>query len=1116
MTILKETLIGSPTQQSFLYCHQYHLQYSTMKTSILILLSCIAIALSAQNNDDSPWKVENFSGLEFRSIGPAFMSGRIADIAIHPQDESVWYVAVGSGGVWKTTNAGNTWTPIFDNESCYSTGCVTIDPSNPSVIWLGTGENVGGRHLSFGDGVFKSLDGGQSWTNVGLESSEHISKIIVHPDDSNIVWVAAQGPLWSKGGERGIFKSTDGGRNWEQTLGNNEWTGATELVIDPRNPDVLYAATWDRHRTVAAYMGGGPGSGLHRSTDGGLTWTKLSSGLPTSNLGKIGLAISPQQPDLLYAAIELDRRKGGLYKSTDKGSTWTKMSNTVSGGTGPHYYQELVACPHNFDRIYLMDVRMQVSDDGGRNFRRVSEQNKHSDNHSLTFKKSDPDYLLVGTDGGIYESFDLAKNWKYFPNLPLTQFYKIAVDDAQPFYNVYGGTQDNSTEGGPSRTDNIQGIQNGDWKVVLNWDGHQPACEPGNPDIMYGQRQQGTLARIDLKRGEVMDIKPQAGPGEPYERFNWDAPIVVSSNKPQRIYFASQRLWMSENRGDKWTALSGDLTRNENRLALPIMGGTKSFDNPWDVYAMSTYNTIANIAVSPMDENLIYVGTDDGLLQMTKDGGKTWKKKEVSSINGVPKRAYVNGIRADLHDINTVYLAMDNHKEGDYKPYLFKSTDGGTTWKEITKGLPKRNHVWRIVQDHIDANLLFIGTEFGVYFSVDGGGQWTQLKGGLPTISFRDLKIHQREDDLICGSFGRSIYIYDDISAFRQISAEQMQSDVSLFDTRDALWYIPRSSIGFRGAQGDQGAGYYVAPNPPYGATLTYYLKEGTTTAKKQRQKKEEKAREKKANIEFTDWDQLDAELTEEQAQLYMVIKNTNGDLIRRIACKDKKGFNRVTWDLRYPSTNLVTLAPQQRGEWDAAPQGILAPPGTYQAHLTKVVDGRDKVLSETITFDVKPLYKSAEGTDIKVASEFWKNYDDLTRETAAFQSQYAQINKKLSALKRAVKNSLLPSDAYSKNLRQLSTQAHQLETQILGSKAKREIGEKTKPTMGDRMFALYIGLSNSTYGPTDTHLDMMDWVQADLKNYKKKLDDINDGISKVAKQIYDAGGPYIEGIEIK
>ena len=1088
-----------------------------MRLSITLFLSLCMLMLSAQSNDTDVWSTENFSGLQFRGIGPALMSGRIADIAVHPEDESTWYVAVGSGGVWKTTNAGNTWKPIFDNESCYSTGCITIDPNNPSVIWLGTGENVGGRHLSFGDGVYRSMDAGETWTNVGLDKSEHISKIIVHPDNSNVVWVASQGPLWSKGGQRGVFKTVDGGANWTHLLGDKDWTGATELEIDPTNPDILYAATWDRHRTVAAYMGGGPGSGLHRSMDGGRTWTKLTNGLPKSNLGKIGLAVSPHNTDWLYAAIELDRRKGAVYKSTDKGSTWTKMSDAISGGTGPHYYQELYACPHNVDRIYLMDVRIQVSDDGGKNFRRLSEKHKHSDNHALVFKKDDPDYLLVGTDGGLYESYDLAENWRFFPNLPLTQFYKIAVDDAKPFYNVYGGTQDNSTEGGPSRTDNIQGIQNSDWKVVLNWDGHQPACEPGNPDIMYGQRQQGTLSRIDLKRGEVMDIKPQAGPGEPFERFNWDAPILISDNQPQRLYFASQRVWVSENRGDKWTAISEDLTRNENRLGLPIMGDVQSFDNPWDVYAMSTYNTIANLAVSPKNEDLIYAGTDDGLLQITTDGGKTWTKKEVSSISGVPQRAYVNDIRADLHDENTVYLAMDNHKEGDYKPYLFKSTNRGQTWNKITKGISDRNLVWRIVQDHEDPELLFIGTEFGIYFSANGGGRWSQLKGGLPTISFRDLKIHKRENDLICGSFGRSIYIYDDISVFRNLSDKQMSADATLFPTRDALWYIPRSDIGFDPGPANLGAGHFVSENPPFGATFTYYLKEGYTSKSEMRKKAEEEARKNKRKATMTDWDALDAEMAEEPSRLWMVIKDGSGNTVRRMACEEKKGFNKATWDLRYPATNMIPLNPPTGvGGNNFAPKGMLAAPGTYTASLMKEANGAETMLSEAITFEVKPLYEPAEGSDMQRVQAFWKDYAQLVRNSSNMQTQFADTEKKLNAVKRAVASSNLSSTAYAATLKETTMQLQNLENKMSGSKAKREIGEKTIPTMGDRLFSLYIGLSNSTYGPTDTHLDLVSWVEADVKTFKQELAGINQQIKQVAKQIVDAGGPYVEGVGVE
>ena len=575
---------------------------------------------------DSAMSAANFAGLKLRGIGPSFMSGRISDLAIHPEDDNVWYVAIGSGGIFKTKNAGVTWTPIFDNQKVYSIGCITIDPNNPHTLWVGSGENVGGRHVAYGDGIYKSDDDGKTWKNMGLKDSEHISKIIVHPKNPNIIWVAVQGPLWSKGGERGLYKSTDGGENWTKTLGDDAWVGVTEMVIDPRNPDRLYAATWQRHRTVAAYMGGGPGTALYKSEDGGDTWEKLKKGLPQGSMGKIGLTISPQNPDVLYAAIELERRKGAVYRSTNRGASWEKRSNAVSGATGPHYYQELYASPHKFDRLYLMDVRIQVSDDGGKTFRILKEEHKHSDNHAIAFRADDPDYLLVGTDGGLYESFDLADNWRFIANLPTIQYYKVAVDDAEPFYNIYGGTQDNNSHEGPSRTDNVHGIRNADWKITLFADGHQSATEPGNPDIMYAEWQEGNLVRVDRTNGNWVYIQPQPLEGENYERYNWDSPILVSPHKPTRLYFASQRVWKSDNRGDSWTAISEDLTRNQNRLTLPIMGSTQGWDEAWDMFAMSNYNTITSLAESPKQEGLIYAGTDDGIIQITENGGESWRK----------------------------------------------------------------------------------------------------------------------------------------------------------------------------------------------------------------------------------------------------------------------------------------------------------------------------------------------------------------------------------------------------------------------------------------------------------------------------------------------------------
>lgn len=1089
------------------------------KLLLLTVLLCGTFILFSQSKTTKDnWSAENFSNLKFRNIGPALMSGRIADVAINPADESQWYVAVGSGGVWKTNNAGNTFTPIFDGEDCYSTGCVTIDPSNDQVIWVGTGENVGGRHSSFGCGVYRSGDGGSTWTNMGLLNSEHISKIIIHPSNSNIIWLASQGPLWSKGGERGIYKSVDGGKTWKRTLGNTDWTGATELVIDHTDPSVLYAATWDRHRTIAAYMGGGPGSGLHKSIDGGETWTKLTNGLPKSNMGKIGLTISPQKSNVLYAAVELDHRKGAVYKSTNSGVSWTKMSDTVSGGTGPHYYQELYACPHNFDRLYLMDVRVQVSDNGGKSFRRLSEKNKHSDNHAIAFKASDPDYIMLGTDGGLYESYDLASNWRFFANLPLTQFYKIAVDDAEPFYNVYGGTQDNSTEGGPSRTDNIQGIDNGDWKVVLDWDGHQPATEPGNPNIVYGQRQEGTLARIDMKTGQVVDIQPQPGADEVYERYNWDAPILVSPHNPTTIYFASQRLWKSENRGDKWTSLSGDLTRNQSRIELPIMGKQQSADNAWDLLAMSNFNTITSISESPVKKDLLYIGTDDGLIHISLDGGANWSKNEVSTVlPNCPKRAYVNNVVADLYDENTVYIALDNHKEGDYRPYIYKSINKGKSWKSISNNLPNRNLVWRIVQDHVDKDLMFIGTEFGIYFTKNGGQKWTQLKGGLPTISFRDLTIHRRDNDLICGSFGRSIYIFDNIEVFRNTNDVVLENEASLLDAGKGLWYIPRSSLGFSAGVGDQGAGYFMAENPAFGSVFTYYLKDGYKTKKEQRQESEkEKAKSENVNT-FPGWDALDQEISDPSDTIWFSIKNTSGVVVRRISGPIKKGFHRVAWDLRYSTPNAIALNPKPRGEWDNAPRGSLVAPGTYTVTMSKEIDGVITDFAGEKSFEVVPLNtNSLQGSAIGVTTSFWKKYDATTRDVTAIQYDLGNTINKVKAIERAIAQTPSSITILSTSYKSIVDKVNKLSSQMYGSATKRKIGEKTHPTIGDRLFAVSRVVGESTYGPTETSKEVLKIINTELIEMNSRLGNINVDINSIAKSILNAGGPMIEGIDVK
>jgi photosystem II stability/assembly factor-like uncharacterized protein len=1069
--------------------------------SIAFVLLLASTNLFAQDNGSPALPDDGFTGLKFRNIGPAFSSGRIADIAIHPENDNIWYVAVGSGGVWKTINSGVTWTPVFDSQPVYSIGCVSIDPGNPSTVWVGTGEDVGGRHVGIGDGVYMSTDGGQNWKNMGLESSEHIARIIIHPDHSDIVYVVAQGPLWKEGGDRGIYKSKDGGEHWKRVLGDDTWTGATDLVVDPRDPDWMYAATWQRHRNVAAYIGGGPGSGLHRSKDGGETWEKLTKGIPASNLGKIGLAVSPQDPDVVYAAIELDRRTGGVFMSTDRGNSWEKQSSAVSGATGPHYYQELFASPHAAGRIYLMDVRIQVSEDHGKTFRRLKEDKKHSDNHAIAFRRDDPDYLLVGTDGGIYESFDLAETWRFIGNLPVTQYYKLAVDDREPFYFIYGGTQDNGSQGGPSRTDNVHGIRNADWFMILGADGHQTATEPGNPDIMYAETQQGGLHRIDRITGEQILIMPQPGEGEGPERFNWDSPVLVSPHNPARIYFASHRVWRSDNRGDSWTSISGDLTRDQERMSLPIMGRQQSWDNPWDLNAMSEYNTITSLAESPLQEGLIYTGTDDGLIQVTEDGGEHWRRMEIGSIKGLPATAFVNDIRADLFDANTVYAALDNHKYGDYNPYIFKSTDAGRSWISIGENLPRKGMVWRLVQDHVKKDLLFAATESGIYFSPDGGPTWIRLKGGLPTISFRDLTIQRRENDLVCASFGRGFFILDDYSPLREVTASGLSKDPTLFPVKDAWQYVPRY------ISGGQGASEYAAENPPYGAIFSYYLPEDIPTLKAERQEKEKKLNKEGQDIPFPGWEQLDAEKLQTPPGIRLIVRDAQGNLVNTIEGKTTKGIHRVSWNLRYASKEGIRLGAE------TAARGSMVNPGAYTVGLVKVVDGASTVLAVPQSFKVKPLRSGAlEGASGEEKMAFKKEIEAFQQDHLATSMELDKSVQRIKAMQAAVLRLDREAGELELRIHKTAEILKEIYSLMNGSPSANEVGESRPPTPGQRLNVAMNGLA-TTYGPTEMHKQNLDTGKSELAKIKQRLADIIDvTLPQLEKELKESGAPWIEG----
>ena len=1042
-----------------------------MKLPVLMLATLTAMSVSArdiksESADSSPLRSETFAGLSLRGIGPAMISGRVADLAVDPSHKSTWYVAAATGGLWKTVNAGTTWSPIFDDQGSYSLGCVTIDPNNPLVIWVGSGENNAQRSVSYGDGVYKSLDGGTTWTNMGLKSSEHISRIVVDPRDSNVVWVAAQGPLWSAGGERGLFVTRDGGLTWSKAFETSENTGVAEVHLDPRNPDVMFASTYQRRRHVWTVINGGPESGLRKSTDGGQTWRQISNGLPKSDIGRIGLAISPADPDTIYAVMDAAGKDGGLYRSTDAGENWEKRSDYVT--SSGQYYNELFADPKVVDRFYSMDTWMQVSDDGGKTMRRVGEKHKHVDNHVLWIDPDNTDHLLAGCDGGVYQSFDRGSTWQWFRNLPLSQFYKVGLDNAAPFYNIYGGTQDNNSVGGPSRTRTTHGIVNSDWFITLEGDGFQTVVDPTDDNIVYSQAQHAVLVRYDRRTGESVDVQPQAGADEPPLRWNWDSPVIISPHQHTRLYFAAQRVFRSDDRGNSWTPVSGDLTRQIDRNQLKVMGRVWGVDAVAKNASTSFYGNIVALDESRMTEGLLAVGTDDGLIQISADGGDSWRK--IDRFPGVPERTYVSRVLFSQHAANTVYAAFDNHKNGDFKPYLLRSTDLGKSWRAITTGLPERGSVYALVEDHVQGSLLFAGTEFGLYFSPDQGQRWIQLKGGMPTTQVRDLAIQRRENDLVAATFGRGFYVLDDYSPLREISAATLSQPGLLFPVKPAFTYAQSAPFGLTG-KGFNGDQFFVAPNPPLGATLTYYLKDEPQTRQQARQKIEKARAEKGEDTPYPSWDALKREDREEPPVVVLTVSDADGQVVRRIEGPVKAGLQRVSWDLRYPTPDPTNLLPVERDPWFPDPAGPLVAPGQYRVSMALRVDGAMQSLGEPQAFAAAPLGgDSLPPADREALLAFQLQTSELQRAALGAVSAAGEAQIRINHLKQALLDAPRADPALAARARELEGQLKDLQVALVGDSVRASKGEPTPSAILSRVSQVIYGHWYSSADATATH----------------------------------------------
>ncbi|MCZ6834124.1 MAG: glycosyl hydrolase, partial [Acidobacteria bacterium] len=940
-------------------------------------------------------------------------------------------------------------------------------PKNPLVVWVGTGENNSQRSVSYGDGVYKSVDGGVNWQRMGLEKSEHIAKIVIDPRDSNVVYVAAQGPLWGPGGDRGLYKTLDGGATWERILEIDDDTGVTDLVMDPRNPDILVAAAYQRRRRVWTLIDGGPGSALYRSNDAGATWDKLENGLPKTDMGRIGLARSPAAPDIIYALVEAAGDEGGFYRSTDGGMNWEKRGDYQS--SSPQYYQEIVADPVEVDRVYSMDTWMMVTRDGGKSFSKVGEKWKHVDNHVLIIDPADTTHLLAGCDGGIYESFDRGATWSFLDNLPVTQFYRGSVDNALPFYNVYGGTQDNATLGGPSRTTSGAGIFNQDWFVTVFGDGFKTQIDPENPRIVYSQYQYGGLVRFDRDNGEIVDIQPQPAAGENGLRWHWNSPLIISPHSAARLYFASNILYRSDDRGASWRPVSQDLTRNLDRNRLKVMGKVQSVDAVAKNTSTSFYGSVVSLSESPLVEGLLYAGTDDGLIQVTEDGGQTWRR--VESFSGVPGSTYVSDLEASVTDADTVYATFDNHKNADFAPYVLVSSNRGRTWRSISGDLPERGSVHSLAQDGEQPDLLFAGTEFGLFFTLDGGDKWIQVKGGLPVIAVRDLEIQRRENDLVLATFGRGFYILDDYTPLRGLTRETLETDAVLFPVKDSWMYMPRFRYGIPG-KAMQGDGFYMAANPPFGAVFTYYLKEKLSTREEQRQEMEKETGESGGELTYPSWDELRAEDREEEPAVILTVRDEDGQVVRRLTGPVSTGFHRVAWDLRYPAADPVSLEPPPAdpAPWDEPPQGPMAMPGMYSVSIATRIDGKITSVAGSMSFKTVPLATATVPEEDRAAlAAFQKDVAALQRAVLGSVRAMGEAGTRIDHLKKGIAETPAAGDDMDRRVRALDVRLKDLRVEFRGDSTITSRSEPTAPSLVGRVGRVVSGAWNITSAPTAT-----------------------------------------------
>ena len=1048
-----------------------------------------------------------FGGLSFRSIGPAWASGRISDFAVNPKNHSEIYAGVGAGNIWKTINNGTTWTPVFDKYGAYAIGCLTMDPENPSVIWTGTGENTHQRQLGYGDGVYKTEDAGASWKNMGLKESRQIGMITIDPRNTDIVYVAAEGSIWGPGGERGIYKTTDGGTTWNKVLDISENTGVNNIVLDPRNPDVLYATSEQRRRHVFTKIGGGPESAVYKSKDAGKTWNKIMTGLPTVDIGGMGIAISPVNPDVLYLIMEAAGESSGFYRSVNRGASWEKMSTYASSG---QYYNEINCDPKDVDKVYSTETISKVTTDAGKTWTSIGNNQRHVDDHAIWIDPNDTKHLYIGGDGGIYESFDDGKNWIFKSNLPVSQFYRVSVDNALPFYNVYGGTQDNNSMGGPSRNINRDGVVNADWKVTVGGDGFWVAIDPDDENIVFTESQYGNAALWDKKSEESISIRPVPGKGEKTYRWYWDTPIVISPHQKERIYMAANKVFRSGNRGRSWEVISEDLTRNEDRNQFKVMGKYWSIDAVVKDVSTSLWGLIVSLSESKVKKDLLYAGTDDGVIAVTEDGGRNWTK--MTTFPGIPEYTFVSDILPDKFNENVVYATFNNMFNDDFKPYILKSTDKGKTWTALTNKLPVNGTIHTIEQDNINPNLLFAGSEFGFYFSVDGGNEWIEFKSGLPTIAVRDIAIQQRESDLVIGTFGRGIYILDDYTPLRNFKKDMIEKEAFIFPVKDSKMFV--QSNGFE----NQGSTYFKSPNPDYGSTITYFVKDVPKTAKAIRQEKEKALFEKGEPIPQPSITDLDAEAKEIKPYLIFTITDENNNIIKRMYKAASKDVNRITWNYTYESISpvITTKYDPIGGTGDRrGGGGIQVMPGIYKVSMALFAKGELKDLSGPVTFVCKSLgLATFMTTDQKTKYVWLDEASDYSRKMYGAMNYTGELVNKVNAVMQALHQTPAASAELIKEADRINAELDKIMFIFNGpeAKASREELPPMEMTLSQRLSEM-ASASYGTSGDISTIAkEQLDILKSEFPPVLARVKKAGADLQKLDRQLDEVKAPWTPG----